>query len=370
MISSFRNSLGWSSKQRIIVFESDDWGSDRFSDKAIRDYYIKKGYPIEKCWMSFVDNFESNQDAEEFLALLYEQGSQGKSRPKCTFLFNPANPDFEKIGERNFQDYYYESFQDRVVRSPNSEKLIHHYRKAIEEGVLEVAFHGREHLYVNRWLRDLQAGESEIRNGFDHNFWGYSKSYYPRLKHSYRSSFALDHPEDLSFQRQSIKEGVALIEDIFEKSVRYFLAPDGPFSLSLLPALKSSGIEYIGLSKNFRDAATQKRRLFWLGKKLRNGMRVITRNASFEPASPRETDWVDKCLADIKNAFQWRKPAVISTHRANYVGGLELANRDNSLKSLSLLLKKINQIWPEALFMTSSQLGDVISGKLHFDETG
>ena len=86
----------------------------------------------------------------------------------------------------------------------------------------------------------------------------------------------------------------------------------------------------------------------------------ITRNCFFEP-SQEGRDWVSTCLQEIKSAFMWRKPAVISTHRVNYIGALIPENRTRGLAFLNSLLRKIKMQWPDAEFMTSDQLGDLIN---------
>jgi hypothetical protein len=52
---------------------------------------------------------------------------------------------------------------------------------------------------------------------------------------------------------------------------------------------------------------------------------------------------------------------VISSHRVNYVGGLNPSNRDQGLKALDTLLGRIRSKWPEAEFITSSALGELIA---------
>ena len=64
----------------------------------------------------------------------------------------------------------------------------------------------------------------------------------------------------------------------------------------------------------------------------------------------------DQSLKEIQTAFFWQKPAIISTHRINYVGGIDLAHRDRNLKALDLLLKNILKKWPEVEFLSSDQL--------------
>jgi hypothetical protein len=68
-------------------------------------------------------------------------------------------------------------------------------------------------------------------------------------------------------------------------------------------------------------------------------------------------------IFDIEMAFKWGKPANISSHRCNYVGDLNLNNRDFGLAQLELLLASILKKWPEVEFMTAKELGDLIAGK-------
>jgi hypothetical protein len=76
----------------------------------------------------------------------------------------------------------------------------------------------------------------------------------------------------------------------------------------------------------------------------------------FEPALNRELNWVEKALESMEIAFKWGKPAVIGTHRINFVGGLSLDNRNNTLKQLDELLNKGLKKWPEIVFLNSAEL--------------
>jgi len=91
------------------------------------------------------------------------------------------------------------------------------------------------------------------------------------------------------------------------------------------------------------------------------GQRFLIRNAIFEPALlDSADDPVRNCLKDISIAFRMKKPAVICTHRLNYVGFLDENNRDKNLKMLQELLDSILEKWPEVEFMNSVQLGLLI----------
>jgi len=82
----------------------------------------------------------------------------------------------------------------------------------------------------------------------------------------------------------------------------------------------------------------------------------LSRNGLFEPSLDQNIDWVDKCLESINIAFRWNKPAVIGTHRLNFIGSIDPNNRDRNLKMFDELLKKIITKWPDVEFISSKDL--------------
>jgi hypothetical protein len=91
----------------------------------------------------------------------------------------------------------------------------------------------------------------------------------------------------------------------------------------------------------------------------------LVRNAEFEPSQNPDFDYINDCLSQIEIAFKLGKPAIIGTHRLNFIGFI---NPENSRRNLSLfkeLLNKIVKRWPDVEFMTSDQLGDLIAESKH-----
>ncbi|HER40853.1 MAG TPA: hypothetical protein ENO10_06495, partial [Salinimicrobium catena] len=71
-------------------------------------------------------------------------------------------------------------------------------------------------------------------------------------------------------------------------------------------------------------------------------------------------DPVKYCLDNIEIAFRWNKPAIISSHRVNFIGSIIKENRENNLRLFFKLLKEIAHKWREVEFLNSEQLGDLI----------
>jgi hypothetical protein len=358
-----KNYIGWKTKKRIVVFESDDWGSFRFKNKEIRDRYIKTYDP--KLWMHYNDCFESFEDLKQLDCTLKKFKDKKNNPPSFTFLMNPVNPDFHKIKNDNYNNYYYERFDETLDKRKDGKQIFEWYKSAIHNNLIEVAFHGREHLNVHSWMKDLKNRESVTLDGFANRIWGQGVLEFPKnSSYRYRSTFQISKHDELDYLKSSILDGVDIINKMFNQKTTYFLAPDGPYHLSLNSTLVKSGLKYIGLRKLHKNPLEEKwyqNKYFWLGKKTKEGLRVITRNVIFEPNSPRYKDWLTFALGEVEKAFKYNNPAVICTHRANYVGGLNPDNREHGLELLEKFITALLHKWPNVEFMTSSALGELIS---------
>lgn len=100
-----------------------------------------------------------------------------------------------------------------------------------------------------------------------------------------------------------------------------------------------------------------------MGTRNKFGQYFLVRNCFFEPSLSKTSDPVGECLKRINIAFRWHKPAIISSHRINYMGSLVEKNRSDNLKLLKDLLESIIKTWPDVEFMTSDELGELINSE-------
>lgn len=360
LLKEISNIPGWCTNERIVVIESDDWGSERFPNKWVIGEFKSNGYNIDLCGFSSFDCLESEEDLESIIDVLHGFMDFKGNRPVLTMLCNCSNPDYEKIEYAGFDNYHSKSlFQSH---NENADKIRKIYKEGIRMNLLLPQFHGREHLYVDRWLRDLKTN-SETRYAFTRRVSGISTSYMNGVLKGYRAAFDLDIEADLNYQTWSISQGVKEFQEFYTIAPTYFVPPDGPFNNSLEPILRDNGIKFIGASKVQKEPLGSGRystHFHWLGKMNNHNQLYITRNVAFEPLSKLYPDPVSKALAEIESAFRWKKPAVISTHRANYVGGIEASNREKGLESLKRLIIEILKKWPDVQFMSSVELGKFI----------
>lgn len=363
-----RNLIGWSTKKHIIVFESDDWGSIRMP--SFKDFIeIKElGSPVNKLHYTSFDTIESNEDMRMMFDTLSAFKDKNGKHPVFTSVNNVANPDFQKIFESSFQQYYYEPFTETLKKYPNHDEVYDLWKYGIENNLMIPAFHGREHLNVNRWLKSLRDGNKTTLYLFHKGITGVSYDFEGRRLPDFQAALDPDDLCDLKSHEEILLSGLDLFEKIFGYKASFFVPPNGCFHCSLEKKLAEKGIKYISLGRlhyNPLGNSQYEKKYFYLGKKNHFNQINLARNCFFEPASngfnaPKYKDWVDSCLKEIEISFKLHKPAVICTHRVNYIGGIHPQNRYNGHLNLKRLIENILKHWPDVEFLTSMQLGELI----------
>lgn len=365
LIKELSNIPGWRAKRKIVIFESDDWGSIRMSSKESLESLHNKGLPVKQCHYNSFDSLESNDDISALLETLKSINSV-KKPPIFTNVSIVGNPDFQKIKNADFHEYFFEDVRETLRQYPKHDKVMELTIQGIEEGFIAPVFHGREHLNVKRWMTYLQNGNEALRYAFDLGVTGISKDENGKRLKDLQAAFDLDDLNEIPEMEKVLQDGMNMFEDIYGFRSAYFVPTNGPFNNRLERTLHNGGVRYVNTGKLQHEPignGQYKKNIRFLGQKNQYGQRYITRNCFFEPSSNRSVDWVDSCLAEINIAFRWHKPAVISSHRVNYIGYIVEENRKKSLSDLKRLLQAIINKWPDVEFMSSSQLGDLISKK-------
>jgi hypothetical protein len=368
MISTLKNHLvnipGWRTNRKIVVFESDDWGMIRMASKASFEKLLKKGYSIDKCPYNRNDSLENNEDLTHLAEVLY--GIRDHNRNPAIFTMNNivANPDFEKIKDSRFTQYFYEPFLETLNRRNDSDNVLNLYREGISKGIFKMQFHGREHIQVNNWLKFLRDGNTSFIDFFN---LGMSAPFINQ--NSPCKSLALDgmatyNDIDFKFVKESISTGMNLFESIWGFKSLSVIAPCYTWHTALEEEFHLNGIKYIqgGRAQNNPNKFSEKHTIIrrYIGQRNIYKQTYLMRNVVFEPAENTNIDWVDISLKQISNAFLWKKPAIISTHRLNYIGSINLNNREKNCNLLKKLLFEIKRKWPEIEFMSSDKLGELI----------
>ncbi|MDR3665989.1 MAG: hypothetical protein P4L35_03990 [Ignavibacteriaceae bacterium] len=366
IINNIQNVLGWRTDRKIVVFESDDWGSIRMPSKAVYELLIKSGIRVDNDPYNKYDSFSSEEDLNSLFDVLSAFKDKNGNSPVITANCVVANPDFNKIKESNFQEYHFELFTETLKKYPkhlNSFKL---WQEGISNKLIYPQFHGREHLNVNRWMKALQENSVNTHLAFAHELFGINFREAEDSRGSYMASLDFNTGEEMNKHKKIVGEGLDLFEQIYGFRSVSFTAPCYTWSRSMEPILYDAGIRY--LKSNFIQAEpahlsnkiNYKKHYHYLGQKNKFQQFYFIRNCFFEPSQKENFDWINYCIKGIENAFTWHKPASISTHRLNFIGFVDPANRDRNLPKFKTLISEILKRWPETEFMTSTQLGELI----------
>lgn len=366
IVKNLSNSIGWKTNRKIIVIESDDWGSIRMPSINSFNRLTEKGLSL-----SYGDALRYNQNDtladESDLNALFETLYKIKDSKNNALVFTPitivANPNFEKIRNDKFQNYHFEPFTETLDKYYNRNSIFKFWQDGIKNHLFVPQFHGREHLNVAVWMKALQENDSQTQMAFDEGCWGFKNTNQHHIR--YQAAFDLDNPKELEGQHHILESGLKLFEDLFGYKATFFVPPNGPFNNKLEKTAAENGIKFMSSSKIQLEAVGNgrtRKRYHYLGQKNKQNQIYLTRNCFFEP-SDKTKNWVTSCLDEIDIAFRWKKPAVISSHRVNYIGVLNDENRKNGLIELEELIKKVIEKHPTIEFMTSAELGNLISKK-------
>ena len=351
------NRKGNSLKEKLIIIESDDWGAIRTPSKDTITYFEKKGFEIATSIYKN-DSLASQDDLEKLFEVLQTyKGSDGKPAV-LTANSIMANPDFAKIKAHDFQHYFWEPFTETFKRYPKHHNNFQLWKEGINNGVFYPQFHGREHLNVKRWMTALQSNNEAIFTSFDQQ-----TTYSGKQDYSFMEAYDWDNPEDIEQQQTIIAEGLQLFEKHFGYKSKSFIAPCYNWDTKLEPFLAAQGIEWIqGLRSQLQPTGvfdTYESIRHHFGQQ-QNGLRFNVRNCFFEPSMLPQKDWVNSCLAQIQSAFLFSKPAVICSHRINYVGYINPKNSERGLNDLNQLLRTIVKKWPDARFINTAELSQFV----------
>jgi hypothetical protein len=358
-----RNAIGYSTKRKIIVIESDDWGAIRMPSRQAFESINKKG--LDSSGDSFrynkYDTLADKNDLTQLLETLFSFRDKQGNHPVITALTIVANPDFDKIRDSEFNEYYYEPFTTTLERYYGSDTPFPLWIEGFQNKVFLPQFHGREHLNVAVWMKALKRNDIEARFAFDHELWGFNNQH--PLGITFQSAFELESLDQLSLQAQILQDGLRLFEQLFGYRASYLVTPNSPFNKQLEAVVANEGIRFIFASKIQNEPigpGITRKCFHYPGQQNLYGQYYLSRNCFFEQSEPGK-DWVDSCLNEISMAFCFHKPAVISSHRVNYIGALDPSNRKQGLLQLRELLTNILKIWPDVEFMSSADLGELIA---------
>ncbi len=348
--------------KQIIVFESDDWGMCGVRDREGFDNLRSKGYNLGKDERDYY-SLETVEDLEKLYETLLKHRDSKGDHPIFTFNFIVTNPDFKEISKHGFKAYFYRKLSDGFPQLWDRENLFRRYLRGIKLGIVYPGYHGKEHFNYMVWLNLLKNGDIATLDLFQEEMvfgyrpvWNQIKS--PYIDNSILPSRFINYSQ----QRQIIRDGVAVFEELFGFTPETTIAPDYCWNSDTENVWSEVGIKFIQAGNRqsrgyYKDGKGIRQRGYRLGEMNRRGIVYLTRNADFEP-------WVNafdlgEILDRIDVLLKIGEPVIISTHNINYVSSIKNF-RDNTLAQLDRMLTFLEKRYLDLLYLTDAQLGDAI----------
>jgi len=217
------------------------------------------------------------------------------------------------------------------------------------------------------FMTALRQGDKDAHFGFRQKMPGSMPRGSAKGGNKFVESLRYSNQQDKEEKLSIIIEGLELFEKIMGYPSRSFIPPNYFWSVDFDRSVAAQNVRF------YQGRRKMKEPLFdgsfqlnnhKLGEENDFGQKYLIRNATFEPAMLKnKEDSVNRCLKDIATAFRMNKPAVICSHRLNYVGFLDEQNRDKNLNLLDKLLHQIVKRWPEVEFLNSVELGKAMGSE-------
>jgi hypothetical protein len=358
LLLNIKNIPGPGTRRKILVLECDDWGSIRMPNKEIHTVLIKNGLIHSDDKYSNNDTLADKTDLELLFEVLLGVRDSHDQPAVMTPITNVANPDFEKIKESGFKQYFLEPFTNTLKRYNRDPETFNTWKKGMDLGIFIPESHGREHISVQFWLNELQKGNSRLLEAFEYGVISVPLEGINPIISGFRPEFYFNSEQQTEFLINSITDGISMFKQIFGYIPRAFVPSNNIFHPVFEHAVADAGVRYLfvsHLSPVPDKRGNLKLKYYRTGKKTSGGLIYYTRNCAFEPTDPGYPG-IGLTLRQIEAAFRWGKPANISTHRVNFIGALNEKNRDKGLKELRSLLKAIVLRWPDVEFMCSADM--------------
>lgn len=356
---------GFHTERHLVVIESDDWGSIRMPSAEVYRKLQKAGDHPENDAFLRNDCLENVADLTALFEVLTSVKDKNGSPSVMTANFAMANPDFDKIDPIN-DAYFFEPFTDTYKRYYPDQNVFSCVQDGIKSSCFVPQLHCREHMNVNRWMNDLKQQKYDTVIAFQNHMIGTGASFSQENPFGYMDAFNSNFTSDAELSNV-VHEAMELFENTFGKKSETFVASCFVWNDALEKALCEVGVRGIqsGCWQNLpvctEEGNALRRKLRFTGQKNRIGQVYTVRNCTYEPAyqqTPMKS--AKECLDQIMRAFHNRKPAIINSHRFNYIGSINRENARENLKGLSWLLQTIIENIPDAEFISTAELLRII----------
>lgn len=364
LINNIKNIPGWKSNRKLLAFAVDDYGNIRLASPQAKEQLKTKGVNLKGRFDQF-DALDTRQDYEQLFEVLQSVKDKNGKAAKFTTYAMPANVDFERTLEHgefvaeNLDATYQRLSQEDPENFKGAYSLL---QDGIAKGLIRPQFHGREHLNVFAFNRHFQDKNPDLMDNLDLHSLAGVPNHKDLPKVSFNEAFSFWDKSEVENHKTIIEDGLNRFEQVYGYRPITFTPTAMLIHPQLYPFVENLGIQaidkprshqvHLGIGKYQKESNK-------LGVQKGQNHITIVRNCMFEPNS-KKIDWVNFTFDQIKAAFFWGKPAIISSHRVNFCGLIDPENRKKGLENLKALLQKVVKTWPEVELVSVDELAGII----------
>jgi len=310
--------LDWR-RLKAVVIESDDWGlcawsADANAHRVLADTPAYR-HPSGRRYGG--STLESAADLEAMGAILSSAAGEDGIAPVMQANTVMASPDYDRLHAPMFDA---ETLPLRDFPEPPSRwrrpGLDRALRAVTDSGVWWPELHGLHHLPEAAWLNALRRGEPDARRAFEHQ---------SMVCAAVEKGGEYGEDEPLDLRRRNLALAAGKFRALFGRDPGSFCPPDYHWDPALDRDAEALGLfTFQGVPESAGARAPRFRRLFHRFRWPHfDGRRfALPPRIAFEPLTaegPSESLGVERTWRAVQEAWRRGQPAVISTHRMNYV---------------------------------------------------
>jgi hypothetical protein len=213
-------------------------------------------------------------------------------------------------------------------------------------------------------MEGLNAKSQRLHDAFEKNMITVHKSGNINGRRDYLDAFGMGYGKEWVRIDEVLRSGLDLFEQLWGYRSLSFIAPCYVWPEEMEAVLTEAGVQFIQGTSTQRVPINKNevdKKYHYLGQQNRLGQRYLVRNVHFEPTEYPNRDVLAEALQQVALAFRYKKPAIISSHRVNYIGSIREKNRKENLILLQKLLQALVKRYPDLEFMSTDQLGQLIT---------
>jgi len=313
-------------KYPVVIIESDDWGPG----------------PAEQA-----------SRLVEIGAVLSRYSDRDGHPPVMTISVVLGAPDVAAIQEGGFRRY-----QRVTLADPRYRELLTVFQNGVRQGVFALQLHGMEHLWPPTFMR-LAQQDGAVSRWLEQGDYAETETLPPAVQSRWIDGSTLpSQPLDATAIAAAVREEVMTFQEIFGSSPTVAVPPTFIWNSEVERAWAADGVQFVvtpGRRYTMRNPHGQPAgvdRLMFSGEIGEGGVSYLLRDIYFEPTFGHQAEQV---LAEIRQRWRLGRPALLETHRSNFLG--EASAHQHSLQELQRLLDSVLREWPQVRFMSTEELG-------------